>query len=202
MENQKNFSEEDLENIETAENISDLKPNTEETAEDPKDLEIARLKDELTRAVAETENVRKRGQKDKDDAMKYGVTSFAREIVQVADNLERALASIKPEDRKENNAIEQLFVGVDMTEKILLQSFDKAGIKKISPKGEAFDHNYHQAMVEVETNEHEAGTVVEVFQPGYVIHARLLRPAMVSVAKAKKQDESDKDTPESLDTQA
>lgn len=203
MENNKNFSEEDIEKAEKTDNLSDLNPqNGEENASQEasgNDEEISRLKDELMRSMAEMENVRKRAQREKEDAMKYGITSFAREILQVADNLERALSSIKEDDRKQNDVINQLFTGVEMTEQLLYQSFEKVGVKKIDPKGEAFDHNFHQAMTEVESDEHESGQVVDVFQPGYIIHDRLLRPAMVSVAKGNKKDKDDKGT-EHLDT--
>lgn len=202
-----NFSKEDLEKAEKTDDISQLddkKGNDEDLSAqlEAKEEEITSLKDELLRTVAETENVRKRAQKDKEDAVKYGVTQFAREILNVADNMERALKSIKPEDRESNEAVKSICTGIEMTEQLLAQTFEKQGIQKIDPVGQAFDHNFHQAMVEIDSSEHAAGTVIEVFQPGYVLHDRLLRPAMVSVAKSSnKSDDNDNPTPPSIDTE-
>ena len=168
-------------------------------AHDDKDTELQKLKDSLMRAVAETENLRKRSQKQIEDANKYGITSFARDMLNISDNLHRALETISPEDRKDQK-IDNLMTGVEMTEKMLLQAFEKVGIRKVTPKGEKFDHNFHQAMVEVPHDELETGTVVEVFQDGYIIHDRLLRPAMVSVAKNDNSNSNDK--PQKLDTTA
>ncbi len=145
---------------------------------------IQELKDQLLRSLAENENTRKRAQREKEDAQKFGVSNLARDIVGVADNLHRAL-----ENKSENAAelAEALFSGVDLILKDLEGILGRHGIERISPLGLAFDPHYHQAVFELETNEHVPGTVVQVVQDGYKIHDRLLRPAMVAVAKAATQ---------------
>ncbi len=146
--------------------------------------QILELKDQLLRALAENENTRKRGHKDKEDALKFGVTNLARDMVSVADNLRRAL-----ENKSENAAdlAEALFSGVDLILKDLESMLGRHGIQRIDAAGTPFDPHFHQAVFELETDEHTPGTVVQVMQDGYKIHDRLLRPAMVSVAKAKQQ---------------
>jgi molecular chaperone GrpE len=146
--------------------------------------EIAQLKDQLLRAMAETENTRRRAQRDRDDAQKYGVTSFAREMLSVADNLRRALEAIPTETLATDEALKTLYDGVAATERQLEAAFAKQEIKRIWPEGERFDSNQHQAMFEVPGTDKPAGTVVQVLQAGYMIHERLLRPALVGVAKA------------------
>ncbi len=143
--------------------------------------EVADLKDRLLRAVAETENVRRRAEKDKADAAAYGVTSFARDMLTVSDNLKRALGTL-PEETPED--LKGFVEGVTMTERELLNTLERHGIKEVNPEvGEKFDHKFHQAMFEVPTNDHAAGSVMQVVASGYVIKDRLLRPAMVGVAK-------------------
>jgi molecular chaperone GrpE len=141
-----------------------------------KDAEITELKDRLLRAVAETENVRRRLEREKHDASQYAVTGFARDLLAVADNLRRAL------DAAAGDA-SPLWSGVEMTERELLKAFEKHGIAKIEAVGERLDPNRHQAMLEVDAGEGEPGTIVAELQSGYVIKDRLLRPAMVSVRK-------------------
>lgn len=148
-----------------------------------KDQQMADLTDRLVRQVAETDNVRKRLEKEKQDASAYAVSSFARDLVAVADNLGRALQAI-PEGARADQAINTLIVGVEMTEKELMAVMVRNGIQRHDPKGARFDPNLHQAMAEVETAAQEPGTIVDVFQPAYTIKERLLRPAMVTVAKA------------------
>lgn len=142
------------------------------------------LKDQLLRAVAEMENIRKRSERDVQDARKYAVTGFARDLVNVLENLQLALLNIPEADRKADAKLNTLAEGVEMTANELLRVFQQQGIQRISPQGEKFDHNFHQAVAQVEDSGKEAGTVVQVLQAGYVIHDRLLRPAMVTVAKA------------------
>ncbi|WP_286829338.1 MULTISPECIES: nucleotide exchange factor GrpE [Kordiimonas] len=147
--------------------------------------ENAELKDRLVRALAETENVRRRAEKDKADASAYGVTAFARDILNVSDNLKRALESAPAEIPE---ALKAFVDGVDMTERELLNILERHGIRKVEPEvGEKFDHQFHQAMFEVPTNEHAPGSVMQVVAAGYVIKDRLLRPAMVGVAKGEVQ---------------
>ena len=143
--------------------------------------ELADLKDRLLRSAAETENVRRRADKDKQDASAYAVTNFARDMLNVGDNLRRALDS-QPEEVSDD--MKAFVEGVAMTERELLNTMEKYGIKKIEPEvGEKFDHKFHQAMFEVPTEDHPNGSVMQVVAAGYVIKDRLLRPAMVGVAK-------------------
>jgi molecular chaperone GrpE len=152
-----------------------------------KDAEIAALKDQALRALAETENTRRRGERELQDMSKYAVTGFARDLVSVLENLQRAIDSI-PADMKESQpAVKNLAVGVEMTLSELLGIFNRQGIQRIDPMGQKFDHNLHQAVAQIDTPDAEAGTVVQVLQAGYVIHDRLLRPAMVGVAAGGAQ---------------
>jgi molecular chaperone GrpE len=145
--------------------------------------ELSETKDQLLRAMAETENVRRRLQRDRDDAQKFAVSNFAKDLLSVADNLRRALDAL-PEDEVRDAHTKSMRDGVAATERELLAVFERAGLKRIDPAGERFDHNFHQAIFETERPGAAAGTVIEVLQPGYVLHDRLLRPAMVGVAKA------------------
>ena len=145
--------------------------------------QIAELKDQLLRAMAETENIRRRSRREVEDTGRYAIANFARDMLGVGDNLRRALESIGPKKDETDPAFSALIDGVELTERELLSVLDRHNIKSVSPMGERFDPKYHQAMIEVESNEQPAGTVVEVIQPGYVIGDRLLRPAMVGVAK-------------------
>ena len=146
------------------------------------EAELAEQKDRLLRALAETENTRRRAQRERIDAEKYGITRFAEGLLSVADNLRRALDSL-PESEAKDDRTRSLLAGVAATERELLAAFERHGLKRIDAKGEKFDHNFHQAVFEMENTGQPAGTVVEVLQPGYVLHDRLLRPAMVGVAK-------------------
>ena len=149
------------------------------------EAELADTKERLLRALAETENLRRRATRDLEEAHKYAITNFARELLDVADNLSRALDAVPPRARDEIDFIKNLADGIAMTEKALLTSFERHQIAKVTPEiGDRFDHNRHQAMFEVETTEQPPGTVAQVLQPGYTIAERLLRPALVGVAKA------------------
>ncbi len=151
--------------------------------------EVKTLNERVLRAMAEAENTRRRAQREIEDTRAYSITSFAREMLTVQDNLRRALAHL-PEDMKNNEAYKAFVAGVEVTEREVLNIFDRHGIREISPKGEAFDHNLHQAVFEVETTDAAPGTIMEVIQEGYVIRDRLLRPAMVGVAKAPQPKEA------------
>jgi molecular chaperone GrpE len=175
------------------ENASDMataRPEVAETAPGAPEPaataeEVAELKDRLLRALADTENLRRRTARELDDARKYAVTGFARDLLEVSDNLSRALASVPPEARTENEFLGHLVTGVEMTERLLLTMFERHKVQKVLPvKGERFDHNRHQAMFEMPAEGVPPGTIAEVLQPGYVIADRLLRPALVGVAKA------------------
>ena len=146
--------------------------------------EVAKLRDQLLRAGAETDNVRKRAERDRDESSKYAITRFAGDMVSVLENLKRATESMTPEARASNPQLDTLGQGVDMTLQELLSIFERFGIKRIDPMGQKFDHNLHQAVAQVEYPDVLPGIVVQVVQAGYVIEGRLLRPAMVAVAKA------------------
>lgn len=157
--------------------------NEDNEAEDNEQAQIEALKDKLLRALAETENVRKRADREREEVAKYGITSLARDIVGIADNLRRALESVPAESKESDARIKSLREGVALTQQEFEAVLARHGIERIEPLGELFDHNFHQAMFEIEDKEHSAGTVVQVLQEGYRIHDRLLRPAMVGVAK-------------------
>jgi molecular chaperone GrpE len=142
------------------------------------------LRDRLLRTLAEMENLRKRTDREVIDARLYGVASFARDIVGVADNMRRALDAVSPELRDSAEAgVKALIDGVELTERELIKALEKNGVRQFSPRGEKFDPNVHQAMFEVPNASVPAGSVVEVVQPGYMIGDRVLRPAMVGVSK-------------------
>jgi len=146
--------------------------------------ESADLKDRLLRALAEMENLRRRTEKQVADERVYGITSFARDMLAVADNMRRALDAVGPELKATADAgAKALIEGVELTERELLKVLEKHGVKKLEPLGAKFDPNLHQAMYEVPDASVPAGTVVQVVQPGYTIGERVLRPAMVAVAK-------------------
>ncbi len=146
--------------------------------------EAAEMKDRLLRTLAEMENLRKRTEREVADARQYGAASFARDMLGVADNFRRALDAVGPEVRAGADAAVASFIeGVELTERELAKALEKNGIRKIEPQGEKFDPNLHQAMYEVPDPSVPSGSVVQVIQPGYVIGERILRPAMVAVAK-------------------
>jgi molecular chaperone GrpE len=171
--------------------------------------QVADLKDRLLRAAAEMENARRRYEREMADTRQYAVTGFAREVLSIGDNLSRALAAV-PEEARGDAAMKGLVEGVEMTERELLRVLDKHGVKRIEPHGKKFDPHLHQAMFEVEHDEAPHGTVVQVIQPGYSIGERILRPALVGVAKAtaakkseKAEDNEDKsEASESAETEA
>lgn len=152
-------------------------------AEAEKEPSAEELKDRLLRALAETENVRRRAEREREEVAKYAITSFARDLLSVADNLSRALESIPENAREGDELLKTLAEGVELTERELLNLFERYEIRKIEPWGEKFDYNRHQAMFEVPDSGKPEGTVVQVVRAGYTIGERLLRPAMVGVAK-------------------
>jgi len=146
--------------------------------------EAADLKDRLLRTLAEMENLRRRTEREVADARAYGITNFARDILAVADNMERALKALDDELRETANAgVKALLDGVELTERELIKAMEKHGVKKLEPQGQKFDPNLHQAMYEIPDESVPAGTVVQVMQPGYTIGERVLRPALVGVSK-------------------
>ena len=152
---------------------------------EPVDLaaEVERLKTEILYARAETENVRRRLEIQADERGKYAVASFAKDMLQIADNLGRAIEAAKKE-----NASASMIEGVELTERALYAAFERHGVKRIQTMGQRFDPNLHQAMVEIEDPNLPAGTVIAEMQAGYTIHGRLLREAMVGVSKGGPKD--------------
>ena len=208
-ENNNKLEEQDLENptSEKEEQVSEEPKDQEEAEISPEDLieklneEIVSLKDQRLRAIAELENFRKRAEKDQSDALKYGISNFAKEIINIRDNIERAQSSISDE-AKNNEAIKSVIEGIDLIAQSVVSTFEKIGIKKIESLNEKFDHNLHQAMMEIENEELEPGTIVQELIPGYTLHDRLLRPAMVGVSKKSKknEDNADKSAPEEIES--
>lgn len=144
--------------------------------------EIAKFKDQYLRAVAETENVRTRARRDLEDSSRYAAAKFARDMVGVIENFQRASSSITADARAGNPVLKQVGDGLDMSMQELLSVFERNGIKRIDPAGQKFDHNFHQAVAQVPTADVPPGTVLQVLDAGYVLHDRLLKPAMVTVS--------------------
>jgi molecular chaperone GrpE len=146
--------------------------------------EAADLKDRLLRTLAEMENLRRRTEREVADSRAYGIASFARDILAVADNMARALEGLRSELKEKADAgVKALLDGVELTERELLKVLEKHGVRKFEPRGEKFDPNLHQAMYEVPDPSLPAGTITQVVQAGYMIGDRMLRPALVAVAK-------------------
>jgi molecular chaperone GrpE len=146
--------------------------------------ESADYKDKLLRTLAEMENLRKRTERQVADTRHYGISAFAADVLAVADNMHRALEAAGPELRQNTDAGVKAFIeGVELTERELLKALEKHGVKKFDPKGERFDPNRHQAMYEVPDPSVPAGTIAQVMQAGYTIGERVLRPALVAIAK-------------------
>ena len=208
-ENNNKLEDQDLENLtsEKEENVSEEPKDQEEAEISSEELieklnkEITSLKDQRLRAIAELENFRKRAEKDQSDALKYGISNFAKEIIDIRDNIERAQSSISDE-AKSNESIKSVIEGIDLIAQSVVSTFEKIGIKKIESLNEKFDHNLHQAMMEIENEELEPGTIVQELIPGYTLHDRLLRPAMVGVSKKSKknEDNAEKSAPEEIES--
>jgi molecular chaperone GrpE len=146
--------------------------------------EVAEARDRMLRTLAEMENLRKRTTKEVADARLYGITGFARDVLDIADNLQRALDAVPAEARAAADpGLASLIEGVELTERSLLNALEKHGVKKFDPSGQKFDPNFQQAMFEVPDASVPAGTVVQVMQAGYTIGDRVLRPALVGIAK-------------------
>jgi len=146
--------------------------------------EHSEMKDRLLRTLAEMENLRKRTEREIADSRLYSVTSFARDLLVVADNMRRALEAVPPELRSAaESGVKALIDGIELTERELLKALEKNGVRQFTPQGEKFDPNLHQAMFEIPDATVPAGSVVQVVQPGYMIGDRVLRPALVGVSK-------------------
>jgi molecular chaperone GrpE len=146
-------------------------------------VEAADLKDRLLRAHAEVENIRKRSEREKEETAKYAITRLARDIVGVGDNFQRAIDAVPHDAVEQDSALKSFLEGVTLTERELLNVLERYGIRKMTPTNEPFNPHLHQAVMEMQRTDVPAGTVVQVFQAGYVIEDRVLRPAMVAVAK-------------------
>lgn len=148
------------------------------------EAETASAKDQALRALAEAENTRRRVQREAEDREKYALSGFARELVGVVDNLRRALETLPGDARAADARLDQFAQGVELTEREFMAILERNGIKRVHPQGQAFDHNLHQAIAQAESVESAPGTVLQVVQSGYTLHGRILRPALVVVAKS------------------
>ena len=158
------------------------------------EVKINELKDQLMRTLADSENLRKRTLKEVEQAKKYSHISFVRDLVSSVDNLKRALDSV-PEDKSNlSDPIKNLILGLEIVEKEIVTTLEKNNIKQISPLGEKFDYNFHQAMFEIPTNDCDPGLVVEVSQNGYLLYDRLVRPAMVGISKKIEEKKDNQET--------
>ena len=176
--NNESMSEEGSEDYQLGRAESDLATELEKLI-----AENAAMKDQLLRALAEAENTRRRTQRDREDFAKYSAAPLAKDILPVADNLARALAAVPKEALDNDEALKNLVEGIAATERQLQSALERHNIKRIDPEGEKFDSHRHQAMFEVPGTDKPGGTVVQVLQSGYILHDRLLRPALVGVAK-------------------
>jgi molecular chaperone GrpE len=171
--------------------------NVESSVDEPQDplllmtAERDQLKDQLLRAMADTENMRRRSEREAANVRKYGHTPFARDLVGAIDNLSRAVESAPNNLEILDETTKSLITGIQLSWTELQSIIEKHGIKRVEPHGEKFDYNLHQAMFEVPTLDQPSGVVLEVVQHGYVLHDRLLRPAMVGVSKAGNPDGAD-----------
>tara|TARA_B100001248_G_scaffold144255_1_gene108330 strand:+ start:194 stop:847 length:654 start_codon:yes stop_codon:yes gene_type:complete len=208
MNQRKNIDKnEGIDNIEEDKNISSVKSenakndestitNDEQDLNDGDDLdngenntqdEIKDLKDQLLRTLAENENLRKRTAKEIEQIKKYGHISLLRDFLNVVDNMERAIQSSSSENQSQIG-VKNLLDGIEIVLKEMKSLLDKNQIKKIEPIHEKFDYNFHQAMFEAPSSEYDEGLILEVVQPGYILHDRLIRPAMVGVSKGKMEE--------------
>lgn len=174
--------QEDVENI-TPETLQDEGESREDDPVAMLTKERDDMRDKLMRALAESENTRKRMERTQADTAKYAVTGFAKDMLDISDNLRRALDAISEEQRADDT-VKTLYDGVAATEKIMLSAFEKHGIKKIEPTEGKFDPNFHEVMFEAEVPGKAQGEIIQLLEAGYIIHDRLLRPARVGVAKS------------------
>ena len=186
-----NSENENLEQNGTVANDTDADNEKQNELEENLRDEIEQLRDEKLRLLADMENLRKRSDRDRVDSIRYGNINFARDILSLGDNLSRALDAI-PKDAEKTETITNLINGLRMVQREFTSILEKHGIKKIKALNQRFDHNFHQAMIEIESEEVEEGIVIQEIQSGYNMHDRLLRPSMVGVAKKPNKDEKKK----------
>jgi molecular chaperone GrpE len=163
---------------------NNLENNNEDNLKNNLEKKIEELNDKLLRSLAENQNLRKIHEKEREDLIKYSSSSFAKEILNLADNLERAFGLFKDNPKFKSDEFKDTMLGIELIEKELINSFDKNGIKSFESVGKKFDPNFHQALNEVES-EQEDGMVINEIQKGYIFNDRLLRPALVSISKKK-----------------
>lgn len=180
---------------------SDTAPNPDTAADaaaqqaTPAAPDAAELKDKLLRTLAEMENLRRRTEREVADARMYGIASFARDVLGISDNMHRALQAARQElQGTAEPGVKTLLEGVELIERELLKALERNGVRRFDPKGEKFDPNLHQAMYEVPDDSLPAGTVAQVMQPGYMIGDRILRPALVAIAKGGPKPEPANET--------
>jgi molecular chaperone GrpE len=145
--------------------------------------EIATLKNHLLRQLAEADNSRKRAEKEVEKAASYSISNFANDLVDVLENLYRAIDSVNPNSIAENEGMKSLFQGIEMTRNLFVDAFKKHGLVRIFPLNQPFDHNFHEAISQMESKDHQPHTVINVVQAGYMLKDKLLRPALVIVSK-------------------
>ncbi|RIA47405.1 nucleotide exchange factor GrpE [Dichotomicrobium thermohalophilum] len=156
---------------------------------------IKELEERLKRAVAEQENLRKRMEREKADTAKYAIANFAREVLGIADNIQRAIDAVPKDAAANDQALKTFLEGIEVTERELHKAMERHGIAKLNPEGEKFDPNFHQAMFEIPTADMPSGMVMQVVQPGYLLEDRVLRPALVGVSKAAPATSGGQDRP-------
>jgi molecular chaperone GrpE len=176
---QKNQTQEQAAQQEVAEQATEAaKPDLAE--------ENKKLTNQIMVLAADYDNYRKRVTKDMEEASKFAITKFAKDLIDVLENLHRAESSIDVSQLETNNTLKQIFTGVELTKKSLIDIFERYGIVRIDPMGEQFNHDFHQAIAQIPTSHHAPGTVVQVIQAGYTLHGRLIRPALIAVAKPEE----------------
>ena len=179
------MNKEDQKGVEVSKDEKSVPEDNGPISDEALKMELEQAIEDKKRALAEAENTRRRGIKDLEQSRKYGHLSFAREMLSVVDSLESAVNAIPQNKDNLTDELKNFIVGVEMTLEQLKQVFNNHNISKIDPHGDKFDYNIHQAMFEKETDKVEPGIIIEVMQPGWSLHDRLLRPAMVGVSKKK-----------------
>ena len=175
------------------EETSTLAKESKEVKEKSVEEKLKESEDKLLRSLAEIENQRRRFEKEIKDAFEFGSFNFAKESLAILDNLERAKNAIKNDEiLKSNKDLDKFLENISIIERDLISIFEKNGIKKIDAKGKKFDPNFHQAMTEIEDNSSESGIIIQEIQPGYMLNERLLRPALVGIARKKNSKNEEK----------
>lgn len=200
------LEEENLEYVPFSDEIQDHQ-NTDSSAPHPTEDQVRiqlledqleLTKDKMIRALADAENSRKRAQKDREEASKFAIAGFSRDLLSVADNLRRALDAISDTADEQDPQLKNLIAGIEATERELHNSFTKNGIKKLIPIDQMFDPNFHEVMFEAPMPDKQTGAIIQVIEPGYTLNERILRPARVGIAKG--QDNPEQPIPESGQT--